>query len=237
MLQFIISSVPLAVMLFALWFKYGKNKNLLNIIFWGYIFSIGTLFIGPLFDFLDSSSFLHWLFVAGVTEEALRLYCTIFSKPQSKNDLIYNCFIISAVFTSIEDYCYYSRMNGNYNQLLLRAIGPVHLFFALLMVVILIRAYDCRESNKKKSDVYKVLAFVLPAVIHGSWDYLLLNTSGNKLYLLLTFAAIPAYLFPLIYIICKVKTGDTNNDVIKVNIWKKLIMIIYSLLFIISFHI
>lgn len=240
MLQLIISLIPFLVILFVLWFKYGKSKNLLNLIFWGSFSTIITMILGiPLqnISIFNDNSFLGFLVTAGLIEELTRLYCTKFSKPQSKNELIYNCFLISAVFTSIEDYCYFKDAADGIKTWLLRALSPMHLFFALIMVIFLCRAFDYSKTNKKKANVYKVLAFVIPVYCHGLWDYSLLQiTSLDVLYKRLLFSPILCYLLPIIYILVKVKPNE-NNEVPKVNIWKKLIMIIYGLLVLLGFHV
>ncbi len=235
MLQLIISLIPFLVILFVLWFKYGKNKNLLNIIFWGFISMIVTLILNiPLQNVFNSNLFLEYLVTAGIIEELMRLYSTKLSKPQNKNELIYNIFMISAVFTSLEDYCYY---DGEVETLFYRCFSPMHLFFALIMIILLCKAYDNRNTNKNKSNVYKVLAFIVPAIIHGYWDYSLVSVNNySNFYNILILASVLGYLLPIIYILVKVKPNE-NNEVIMVSIWKKIIVIVFGLMVLIGFHV
>ena len=119
--------------------------------------------------------------VAGVTEEALKCMILVLLATKEKNynekldGIIYSIFL-SLGFATIENILYisYEKVYSLYEIALTRAVIsiPAHIMFAITMGYY-ISKYKF-EKNEVKRRQNLILSFLIPILIHGTFDFILM---------------------------------------------------------------
>ena len=132
--------------------------------------------------------------VAGLVEEGAKYTCFvsyIWRKPafdEAFDGIVY-CVFISLGFATVENIAYVFQ-NG-YATALIRAVTavPAHAIFGITMGYYLGIARFIRRDYQKK---YLILGIVLPILLHGFYDFILLS---QRFYLLILFIPYMIFLF------------------------------------------
>jgi RsiW-degrading membrane proteinase PrsW (M82 family) len=129
--------------------------------------------------------------VAALTEEGMKFIAFYFFFWKNKNfnerfDGIVYAVYIALGFAGIENLIYV--FTGGYSVGLIRALTavPAHALFGIVMGYY----FGMAKFKSGRSTIYLILAFFLPFVFHGSYDFLLM---GNSLLLILIF--IPLFIY------------------------------------------
>jgi RsiW-degrading membrane proteinase PrsW (M82 family) len=129
--------------------------------------------------------------VAGLTEEGMKFLAFYFFFWNNKNfnekfdGIVYSVFIALG-FAGIENILYV--FTGGYGVGLIRALTaiPAHALFGVAMGYY----FSLARFNTQHRSLYLILAFLLPFVFHGLYDFLLM---GNSPILLIVF--IPLFIY------------------------------------------
>ncbi len=188
----LIASITPVIIFLYLIFKKDKNKEPINLLtkcfFGGFLSIILTLIIdipmthiGIGFQSPLSKSFYEAFFIAGIPEELSKfiiLYWIIWKSKffdEHYDGIIYAVFV-SLGFALVENILYvFQHGMGN---AIVRAIlaVPAHGFCAVAMGYFLSIAKFGKEDNQKK---YVVLSLLVPAALHGSYDFLLMYATNS----------------------------------------------------------
>lgn len=129
--------------------------------------------------------------VAGFTEEGMKFLAFYFFFWKDKNfnekfDGIVYAVYISLGFAGIENILYV--LTGGYGVGIIRALTavPAHALFGIVMGFY----FSLARFNRSGQAVFLVLAFLLPLIFHGFYDFMLM---GNNPLLLTAF--IPAFIY------------------------------------------
>ncbi len=203
MVILLIALAPVFIILFYVYFrdKYEKEpfKLLLLAVVAGMIIVVPVIFIerlimalqpgmSPIFD-----SAYNAFLVAALTEEAfkyLALFLLIWKSPEfnEKFDGIVYAVFISLGFAGVENVLYV--FEGGIKTGILRAITavPAHALFGVMMGYYFGIARMYVELRKK----YLWLAFLVPFILHGIYDFMLMS---NLPILLIAFIPFVLYLY------------------------------------------
>lgn len=129
--------------------------------------------------------------VAALTEEGLKYiaFYLFFWKNRNFNErfdgIVYAVYIALG-FAGIENMLYV--FTGGYSVGLVRALTavPAHALFGIVMGYY----FGMAKFNQRKRLIYLLLAFLLPYIFHGLYDFLLM---GNSPFLLLIF--VPVFIY------------------------------------------
>ena len=134
--------------------------------------------------------------IVGLIEEGYKFIITYFGTWHNKNfDHVYDG-IVYATFTSLgfatlENILYVLRTGTE--TALLRAIisVPAHAFYAIACGYYLgLSKFNYSIGNKRVGRLYKFLAFIVPILMHGIFDFLLLTNNSDLLWMFFAFVAI-----------------------------------------------
>ena len=216
----IISLAPvLIIALYIYWRdKYEREpwRNLLLSLFIGAIITVPIIFvegftqsIGKNFEGLYAAAYESFI-VAGITEEFFKFVALLLLIWKNKNfnelfDGIVYAVFISLGFAAVENILYV--YNGGFQTGILRAFTavPAHALFGISMGYFL----GLAKFAKKKRYIQLVLALIVPILLHGGYDFILMS---KKSYLFVIF--IP-YLIGLWYIGLKKMKIHSDNSVFK----------------------
>jgi len=149
------------------------------------------------------------LVVAGFTEELFKWIIVLVFAFRSKEfdeylDGIVYCVFVSLGFATVENILYV--IEGSYYTAVLRALlsVPAHMLFGITMGYYLSLAKFSKKSVLKSR--FFLLSLVLPIVIHGAYDYILMS---NHSFLLILF--IPFVIWMWRFNMKKLKLFYTNS--------------------------
>jgi RsiW-degrading membrane proteinase PrsW (M82 family) len=129
--------------------------------------------------------------VAGLTEEGIKFlaFCFFFWNNKNFNEkfdgIVYSVYIALG-FAGIENILYV--FSGGYGVGLIRALTavPAHALFGIVMGYY----FGLAKFNQTQRKGYLILAFVLPLLFHGLYDFLLMSNSPILLILF-----VPIFIF------------------------------------------
>lgn len=192
------SLAPVLIILFYIYFrdKYEKEplKMLIKALILGILIVIPVVFVeGLLMNFMPQSGKVagaawHAFVVAGATEELfkfLALYLLIWKSPSfnEKFDGIVYAVFVSLGFAGVENVLYV--MDGGMQTALIRALTavPAHAIFGIIMGYYLGIAHMYKELQRS----YLVKALVVPILLHGIYDFILMVEVGWLLLLFIPY--------------------------------------------------
>ena len=231
--------IPLVIFFVVLYlkkYKFEKN-NFINIIFCGLLCELCSLLLSH-FVFRIPKSYqyifpiLYYFFIAGIPEEISKYTMIKLSFPKDKKSIFVNSILISFIFMIIEDFGY-SSLYDHLNPLV-RLLTPGHLFFQLIMIFFLFKAFDAKEKNQRvKSFVFNILALIIPAVLHGIYD----AYAAASTFIYLIIIGIFSFIFILVYLV----KMDSSNMVIEkrklsiLSIIECILIVFITLLYVFAF--
>jgi len=195
-----LAAVAPAVILLLLFYKVDKFqpepiKLLLKLYFLGMLSVIPILIMETILTSLnifilldnDLMNLYDALVVAGFSEELFKWIIVILFVFKSREfdeyiDGIIYCVFVSLGFATVENILYV--LEGSYFVAITRAIlsVPAHMLFGVSMGYYL--SFSKFGTTKKIRNRYMVLSLVIPILLHGAYDYILMS---HIPYLLLTF--------------------------------------------------
>lgn len=192
------SLAPVFIILFYIYFrdKYEKEpmKMLIKALILGILIVVPVIFVeGLLMNFMPQSGKVagaawHAFVVAGTTEELfkfLALYLLIWKSPSfnEKFDGIVYAVFVSLGFAGVENVLYV--MDGGMQTALIRAITavPAHAIFGVIMGYYLGIAHMYKELQGS----YLAKALLVPILLHGIYDFILMVEVGWLLLLFIPY--------------------------------------------------
>lgn len=184
--------IPVLFFLFYI-FKKDKNKEPISLLlkcFFGGILSIlialiidiPFVFIGELFTSPFTKSFYEAFFVAGFPEELAKfiiLYWIVWKNKffDEHYDGIVLAVFVSMGFALLENILYV--FNGGMQTAIVRAVFsiPGHGLFAVSMGYYFSLAKHENDGKQKK---YLILSLLIPVILHGTFDFLLMYLSHQN---------------------------------------------------------
>ncbi len=202
-MDLILAALAPAILLLIIFYKvdrYNKEplKLLLFLYFMGMVSVIPILIVETILSALNIFRFFNTdlmnlydaLVVAGFTEELFKfIFLLLFAFRRKEFDeyldgIIY-CVFVSLGFATIENIFYV--IEGSYSVALMRAIlsVPAHMLFGITMGYYLsLSKFSLAHINKTK---YMVLALLVPILLHGFYDYILMSRYQFLIILLVPF--------------------------------------------------
>ena len=191
-------------------------KLLVTLFFLGVLIAVPILFLEQSVVSLTGLSPINYFdsfalafFVAGLIEEIYKYIVVLIGTWNNKNfnhkyDAIVYCVFVSLGFATIENILYVTR--SNFSVALLRAIisVPAHAFYAIACGYFLGLAKECSLKNDRKKILYIILSFVIPWILHGTFDFLLYTENDILLGVFFSFVA-------LLYILSFIGIKKTHN--------------------------
>ena len=192
------SLAPVLIILFYIYFrdKYEKEplKMLIKALILGILIVVPVIFVeGLLMNFMPQSGKVasaawHAFVVAGTTEELfkfLALYLLIWKSPSfnEKFDGIVYAVFVSLGFAGVENVLYV--MDGGMQTALIRSLTavPAHAIFGVIMGYYLGIAHMYKELQGS----YLVKALLVPILLHGIYDFILMVEVGWLLLLFIPY--------------------------------------------------
>ncbi len=179
--------------------KYEKEplSVLLKALFAGVVIVLPVVLIEKLLDSfsvetegLSSAAYTAFI-VAGFTEEGMKFLAFYFFFWNNRNfnekfDGIVYAVYIALGFAGIENILYV--FTGGYGVGIVRALTavPAHALFGVVMGFY----FGLARFNPRRKPIYLILAFLLPFLFHGLYDFMLM---GNSPLLLIAF--IPVFIY------------------------------------------
>ncbi len=178
---------PVIVILFYIYFRDKYEKEPLILLFTGIFFGVVISFPIIFFEnFIDGFSpsggnaeaFFNSFCVASFTEEFFKFLVLFFLIGRNKNfnepydGIAYSVFI-SLGFAGFENVLYVFNPNtGGLETAVLRAVlsVPGHALFAVFMGYY----FSIAKFIREKRAVMLILAFLIPFILHGTYDFILL---------------------------------------------------------------
>ena len=134
--------------------------------------------------------------VVGLVEEGYKYIITYFGCWHNRNfDHVYDGIVyatfVSLGFAMLENILYVVE-NGTQTALLRAFISvPAHAFYAIACGYYLgISKLNYSIGNKRKARLYKFFSFIIPILLHGIFDFLLLTNNNDLLWIFFAFVAI-----------------------------------------------
>lgn len=202
-MDLILAALAPAILLLIIFYKidrYNKEplKLLLFLYFMGMVSVIPILIVETIlsalniFRFFDTDlmNLYDALVVAGFTEELFKFaFVLLFAFRRKEFDeyldgIIY-CVFVSLGFATIENIFYV--IEGSYSVALMRAVlsVPAHMLFGVTMGYYLsFSKFSLAQVNKTKN---LFLALIVPILLHGFYDYILMSRYQFLIILLLPF--------------------------------------------------
>ena len=161
-----------------------------------------------LINYFDS--FALSFFIVSLIEEGYKFIVILIASWKNKNfnhkyDAIVYSVFVSLGFATIENILYVIR--NDYKVALYRAVisVPAHAFYAITCGYFLGLAKESSiKKNKKKKILFLLLSFIIPWILHGIFDFLLLTENAILLGVFFSFVA-------LLYVISYVQIHKTYN--------------------------
>ncbi len=198
MLLLFVSLFPVIVILLYVYYKNKFQKEPFLLLF--YAFLLGALIVIPILfveisfsnrftarNWFDSA-FINAFLVAALSEEFFKflvLYYFLWRKKEfdQKYDGIIYAVFISMGFASVENLMY--GFENGIGTALVRVITavPAHALFAIAMGYY----FGLAKFNKLKRNKFFLLALLIPILLHGIYDFLLMTGKEVFLYLFLVF--------------------------------------------------
>lgn len=212
-----IAFAPVIVIIVYIYYrdKYEKEpkKLLFKAFLFGMIITIPLIFLEQLLTNLFNSeskiisAFYNAFFVAALMEEAFKYFVFYILIWKNKNfnelfDGIIYAVYISLGFATVENILYVYSYGENTGILRAFTAVPAHAIFAILMGYY----FGLAKYVEKARNKFLIMALVIPVIIHGIYDFLLM--SGNQ-WLMLLF--IPFVIFMWIYGFKKMKLHSENS--------------------------
>jgi len=224
-LEVLIGILPLLIITICIKLRKQKINNLIDLVFFGILSAILALIIATpigdtsLFQILKENKglplFIYWLIVAGLIEEVTKYIALKSTKPKSKKEIFINMLYVSTIFTIYEDLGYIFTANFPLKLAVFRALTPMHLVFNLIMIFFLQKAFDHRKNNNKgKALGLEILAIMIPALLHGFYDFILAQfniTINNQNPIMLVATTIICYASVIIAIFKFLKPENTEE--------------------------
>lgn len=212
----IYSMLPLLIITGLLLIKKVEIKKIVNGIFWGIISIIITFFVSEIIltalgiksiygltTGVSIYAFIFSLITATLPEEISKFISIKLTKSKNKINIFINSILIGITFASLENYIYISGYG--LNIALTRMLHPGHLFFQLIMAMLLTKSLN--YSGAKKT-IFNSLAILLPALCHAVFNTLVeIKTMAYIFYII----GIATYIFTFIYIL-KLSYDDENYN-------------------------
>lgn len=160
-------------------------------------------------------SFYISFFVIALVEEGYKYLVFLISSWRNKEfnykyDAIVYCVFISLGFATLENILYVQ--DAGLNVALWRGVisVPAHAFYAISSGFLLgIAKEKAVKKDKKQTALYLLLAFIVPVLMHGAFDFLLLTENEVLFGIFFSFIAL---LYIISYYIIK-KTHDDKKIV------------------------
>ena len=170
---------------------------------------IESLFIKTVFSSFDTNTIIYKLLVSifciALVEEGYKALFTYTIAYKDKNFNHVFDGIVYSVFTSLGFACLENILYGfeyGTGATLIRAITsvPAHAFFGVFMgYYIGLSKQEKRKHNIKKFRSYTLLSIIIPIIIHGIYDFLLL-TNNNFMIIIFFILVIGLYFMSYIKI-------------------------------------
>ena len=217
----ILAAIAPAIILLLLFYKVDKFqpepiKLLLKLYLLGMLSVIPVLILESIlsalniFTLLDNDlmNLYDALVVAGFSEELYKWIIILVFVFKSKDfdeyiDGIIYCVFVSLGFATVENILYV--LEGSYSVALTRAIlsVPAHMLFGVSMGYYL--SFSKFASTKRIKNRYMILSLVIPILLHGAYDYILMSQIP---YLLIAF--VPFVIWMWIFNMKKLKLYYNN---------------------------
>lgn len=207
-LNIFIAIVPSVLLCAYVYFKDEIEKEPLKMLFT--LFFLGVLITVPAsfvensildtFDLTDNTDLVSCLIlsflVVGLVEEGYKFVITYFGSWRSKEfnhvyDAIVYATFVSLGFATLENILYVLR-HGTETALVRSIISvPAHAFYAISCGYYLgLSKLNYSIGNRSKGKMYKFLAFIVPVLMHGLFDFLLLTNNNELIWMFFAFVAI-----------------------------------------------
>lgn len=217
----ILAAVAPAVILLLLFYKVDSFepepiKLLLKLYFLGMVSVIPVLILETILTALniftlfdnDLMNLYDALVVAGFSEELYKWIIVLIVVYKSREydeyiDGIIYCVFVSLGFATVENILYV--LEGSFSVAITRAIlsVPAHMLFGVSMGYYL--SFSKFAKTKKIRNKYLILSLVIPILLHGAYDYILMSSIP---YLLITF--VPFVIWMWLFNIKKLKLYYNN---------------------------
>jgi len=176
--------------------------ELLKAFLLGIVSAILTVFLSYLFGIIKINVtgiktlpglFCYAMIGISLVEEGCKWFCTYFFLHKNKNynylfdGIVYAAFV-SLGFATVENVIY--SLVGGLEAVLIRGVltVPAHVFFAVFMGYYMSFAKVARLQEDKKNYVtFLTLSLLIPTLLHGFFDFLLLSEKGIFLVLFFFF--------------------------------------------------
>ena len=183
-----ISLAPVFIIAF---YIYGRDKyekepisNLLRALFTGALIVLPVIIVEKLFQMARPASegiglaAYDAFVIAGLTEEGFKFlaFCLVFWNNRNFNEefdgIVYAVYIALG-FAAIENLVYV--FTGGYSVGVVRALTavPAHALFGIMMGYY----FGLAKFNPRRRIVFMLLAFIMPFLSHGVYDFLLMSQS------------------------------------------------------------
>lgn len=220
----IIPSIILCLYVYRMDVVEKEPLHLLFVMFFlGVLITVPTRFIEQLLlsstglsvdNYFDS--FLVSFAIIAIVEEGYKFFVLLLSCWKNKNfdykyDAIVYSVFISLGFATLENILYVQ--NTGVNVAIWRGIisVPAHAFYAIASGYFLGLAKENSENKKKgKMFGYLLLAFIVPVLMHGTFDFLLLTENDILFGIFFSFVAV-------LYIVsyCEIKKTYNGERIVK----------------------
>ena len=189
MLAFLITFLPIISFILWVYYKDKYNRENISILLKYFILGIILSFFAIIIEkflidrniFEDDTNLIYTAFViAGCTEEILKgLVLYIFSKKEDSYDekldgIMYSVFL-SLGFATVENLIHINYDSKMIFQVaFIRAIisMPAHIMFAITMGYYISKYKFEKNIAKKRQNL--ILAFLIPILLHGTFDFILM---------------------------------------------------------------
>lgn len=171
--QILLSCISLLLFIILIKVLKIKVNNFVNIALLAYVSifltiyvfnSVISIFIPDTFMTIGGPlALIYYIFYAGISEESSKFIATKLSKPKTKSQIIISSILIALLFGIIENYAYYAKDIST--QSIFIRFFDMHILFGAIMGYLLVLG---EEKNNKS---FRVLALIIPIIIHGIWDY------------------------------------------------------------------
>ena len=134
--------------------------------------------------------------VVALIEEGYKFIITYFGTWHNRNfnhiydGIVYATFV-SLGFATLENVLYV--LDSGTETALLRAVisVPAHAFYAIACGYYLgLSKFNYSIGNKKVARMYKIFSFLIPVLLHGVFDFLLLTNNNELMWMFFAFVAI-----------------------------------------------
>lgn len=210
--QILLSCISLLLFIILIKVLKIKVNNFVNIALLAYVSifltiyvfnSVISIFIPDTFMTIGGPlALIYYIFYAGISEESSKFIATKLSKPKTKSQIIISSILIALLFGIIENYAYYAKDLST--QSIFIRFFDMHILFGAIMGYLLVLG---EEKNNKS---FRILALIIPIIIHGIWDYS--NGTISKIDFLI--GGIICYAAMIFMLVKAKKYQETENAVV-----------------------